>query len=491
VLKLGLRTKFFLYSNTVIVATMSLVALLAQAHERSQAHEAMESRAAKVTDVLAALITDTLVRGQQQPAEAARYSARIDRYIREVLESKGETIRYITLTDRSAVVTHSSLAGLVGQRLERTTSPARGRTSTSQIMTMLSGGRVLEVRRPLKNVGRPLGELVIGFSLASVERTLEAGPRKLALVALLLIVVNSILTAIYVEALIRPILSLHQIMKQAGHGDLTVRAAAHRGDEVGELGAAFNRMMDELEQARELEKGRQTQLAHTEKMAAVGTLAAGVAHEVNNPLGGVLTCIENLQADPSNEAMRTKYLALIRSGVERIQRTVAYLLDFSRQRPLRLEPTSVNDCLRRVAELTAYQLRNGGVEVCFGLQESDPKVMADRSQIEQLFLNLVLNALQAMPEGGTLTLQTGVSDGQVFAEVRDTGGGIPPEIRDRIFDPFFTTRGVGQGTGLGLAVSDSIVAAHGGRIEVTSHVGVGSTFRVRLPRLEGPTVERA
>jgi two-component system NtrC family sensor kinase len=491
VLKLGLRTKFFLYSNTVIVATMSLVAFLAQVRDRNQAHEAVESRSGKVTEVLAALITDTLVRGEERPAEAARFSARIDRYIREILAQNPEAIRYITLTDPTGVVTHSSQVNQVGQRLARVAPPNVDAQRKSEVMTMLSGGRVLEVRQPLKAVGRLWGSLVVGYSLASVERTLQASPRQLAIVAVLLMVVNSILTAVYVEALIRPILSLHQVMMQAGRGDLAVRAGAARDDEVGDLAAAFNRMMDELEQARDLEKVRQTQLAHTEKMAAVGTLAAGVAHEVNNPLGGVLTCLENMRADPTNEAMRTNYLALIQSGVERIQRTVANLLDFSRKRPLRLEPTSVNDCLRRVAELTAYQLRKGGVEVRFALHESDPRVMADRSQMEQLFLNLVLNALQAMPDGGTMTLQTGVSDGQVYAEVKDTGRGVPPEIRDRIFDPFFTTRAVGQGTGLGLAVSDSIVAAHGGRIEVTSHVGVGSAFRVRLPRLESAPLERA
>jgi two-component system NtrC family sensor kinase len=285
-----------------------------------------------------------------------------------------------------------------------------------------------------------------------------------------------------VEPLIRPILSLNQVMRRAGRGDLGVRAAASRDDEVGELGAAFNRMMDELERSRDLEMTRRTQLAHTEKMAAVGTLAAGVAHEVNNPLGGVLTCLENLRVNPSDEEMRSRYLALIQSGVERIQRTVANLLDFSRQRPLHLEPVSLNQSLHHVVDLAAYQLRKGRVEVRFALHAGDPQVTADRSQMEQLFLNLVLNALQAMPEGGTLTLHTNISDGQALVEVRDTGEGIAPEIRDRIFDPFFTTRGVGGGTGLGLAVSDSIVAAHGGRIEVSSEVGAGASFRVWLPR---------
>jgi signal transduction histidine kinase len=252
---------------------------------------------------------------------------------------------------------------------------------------------------------------------------------------------------------------------------------------VGELADAFNRMMDELEEAKERDKARQVQLAHTERMAAVGTLAAGVAHEVNNPLSGVLTCIENMRADLENRQTLERYLDLIHDGLKRIERTVANLLDFSRQRKMFLEPTSINHNLRHVAELVEFQLRKGQVEVRFALDDEEPHIMADHFQMEQLFLNLVLNALQAMPRGGELLLSTQIKDGRVVAEIRDTGEGIPEEIRERIFHPFFTTREVDEGTGLGLAVSDSIVAAHGGTLDVESVVGKGSTFRVTFSML--------
>ncbi len=526
-LKLGLRTKFFLYSNTVIVATIGLVAFLADAHDRGRAYEAVAQRDETVTRGLAVLFSDTLARAQERPMEAARYSARIDRHMRRILSGNEGVIRYVVVTDPAGVVTHASLPGLVGQRLDawrsarhavlvsggsgpRASCACHGVSQPELFGSGVGGviraapppagigtrgpeldGRTLEVRVPLGDSTRQLGELEMGFSLTPLQRNLDAISRRLLVVALVLVFVNSIATAVYVEALIRPILSLNQVMKRAGRGDLGVRASATRGDEVGELGAAFNRMMEELERSRDLETVRQTQLAHTEKMAAVGTLAAGVAHEVNNPLGGVLTCLENMRSDPANEEMRSRYLALIQSGVERIQRTVANLLDFSRQRPLHLEPISINQSLHHVVDLAAYQLRKGGVEVRLALDPDDPRVMADRSQMEQLFLNLMLNALQAMPDGGTLTVHTNVCDGQTLAEIRDTGHGIAPEIRDRIFDPFFTTRGVGGGTGLGLAVSDSIVAAHGGRIEVSSEVGAGATFRVWLPRCEAAGEGRA
>jgi signal transduction histidine kinase len=154
---------------------------------------------------------------------------------------------------------------------------------------------------------------------------------------------------------------------------------------------------------------------------------------------------------------------------------------------MRLAPTSINHSLRHVAELTKYQLREGQVDLHYDLDPEEPFVTADQFQMDQLFLNLVLNALQAMPDGGRLTLSTIQQDGNVLAEVRDTGVGITRDMRERIFDPFFTTREVGEGTGLGLTVSDSIAAAHGGTLEVESTPGQGSVFRVSFPMLNPRT----
>jgi signal transduction histidine kinase len=249
--------------------------------------------------------------------------------------------------------------------------------------------------------------------------------------------------------------------------------------------------MDELEAAREREEAQRGQLAHAEKMVAVGTLAAGVAHEVNNPLAGIMACLENLRANPDDSEMRNRYLGLIADGLDRIERTITTLLDFSRRREVKLEPTSLNHSLRHVVELVGYQLRRTGVEVVLDLDADQAMVRADHFQMEQLFLNLVLNAIGAMPEGGTLTLKTRVRRGEVVVDVQDTGTGIPEEIRDRVFDPFFTTREVGEGTGLGLAVSHSIVAAHGGTIELNSELGEGTTFRVRFAAMPTATPARS
>jgi signal transduction histidine kinase len=482
-IKLGLRARFFLYSNTVIAVTMALVTFFWTLHERRSQHEAISSRGRSITEATAVAMTDALL--HDEPGHGKDLMAR---YTSEILDRNQDFVRYLVLVGPDGAVASASASHVPGERFERV--PRGGPPSSTPVAEVLDtqdGERLLEVRTALTGEGRFLGSLAMGFSLEPIERQVAVVARRAALVAVILMLFNSALTALYVETLIRPILTLNETMKRAGRGDLSVRSTERRGDEVGELSDAFNRMMDELESAREREKVQRAQLAHTEKMVAVGTLAAGVAHEVNNPLSGVQACLDNLRAHPDDVDMRERYFELIRDGLKRIERTVANLLNFSRQREIRPEPTSINHNLRHVAELVGYQLRRANVEVRYDLDRDKALVMADHFQMEQLFLNLVLNALEAMPEGGTLTLRTRVHDGQVIAEVSDTGSGIPEDIRDRIFDPFFTTREVGEGTGLGLAVSDSIVAAHGGVLEMDSKVGEGTTFRVRM----ASTVERS
>ena len=478
-IRLGLRTKFFLYSNTLILVTMALVTFLAVEHERTSRYEAIARRGLSVTEVLSIAVTDALL---YQELGLVTEEGLIDNYLEEVRERNRDLVRYVSVADSAGRVTHSSRWDLLGKQSDRAlTRDAIGKPAPSEIRTLESGERVLEVRMPLNISTRFWGSLAIGFSLAPIDREVRAIARQAALVAIILMLGNSLLTAVYVDSLIRPVLDLNRTMKRAGVGDLAVRARGGRSDEVRELGEAFNRMMEELQQARHKEQAQQTQLAHTEKMAAVGTLAAGVAHEVNNPLAGILTCLEVLRADPDDGEARDRYLPLVEDGIKRIEHTVMNLLDFSRQREIEARPTSLNERLRRVAELASYQARENRVETTLDLSPDDPVVLADGFQMEQLFLNLVLNAIQAMPEGGSLTLRTHRTGNRVAAEVADTGIGIPREIRDRVFDPFFTTRGVGQGTGLGLSVSYGIVTAHGGTIDFESEPGRGSVFRVCLP----------
>jgi PAS domain S-box-containing protein len=228
-------------------------------------------------------------------------------------------------------------------------------------------------------------------------------------------------------------------------------------------------------------KKLEQQIRNSEKLASVGRLAAGVAHEINNPLGGILNCLYNLRKGTLSASRQEEYRVSMEDGVRRVQKIVRQLLDFSQQHEPEFALTDINHVVDRVLVLTTHLFAPNRIMLETVLGHGLPNVMVDRHMIEQVLMNLVLNAVQAMKDGGVLTIRTSVVEGICLIEVRDTGSGIPSAILPRIFDPFFTTKGEGEGTGLGLSVSLGIVERHGGKILVDSEVGKGTTFTLCLP----------
>lgn len=223
------------------------------------------------------------------------------------------------------------------------------------------------------------------------------------------------------------------------------------------------------------------QLRRAERLSALGELSAGLAHEIRNPLGAIRGTAEILQdgIDPADR--RYEFSRILVREVDRLNRVVEDFLRFARPAPVERGRCDVNAALREVLELSRPQADRNGVRVELRAGELPP-LAGDRGQLRQVFLNLVLNALQAMPGGGSLTVTTESVDGQARLRFADTGQGIAPENLERIFNPFFTTRR--EGTGLGLAITQRIVQGHGGRIEVQSRAGEGTTFTVILPLAE-------
>jgi len=230
-------------------------------------------------------------------------------------------------------------------------------------------------------------------------------------------------------------------------------------------------------------------VARAEKLAAVGRLAAGVVHEINNPLATIAACAESLEkrieegafANSPEEADLREYLGLIRDEAFRCKNITNGLLDFSRLRAGQRVPVDVAEIIKAAARLVTHQQRGDNIQIDVEAAAGLPRVSGDVSQLQQAVVALATNAIDAMPEGGTLTLRASCSGPRVLVQVIDTGIGIPPENMTRIFDPFFTTKDVGRGTGLGLAVCYGILSDHGGRLDVRSTVGTGTTFTITLP----------
>ena len=231
-------------------------------------------------------------------------------------------------------------------------------------------------------------------------------------------------------------------------------------------------------------------VARAEKLAAVGRLAAGVVHEINNPLATIAACAESLEnriaegvfGDSSDLEDLNEYLGLIRDEAFRCKQITNGLLDFSRLRAGNRVPVNVGDLIKMTARLVTHQQRGENIQIDVATTKDLPMVLGDEGQLQQAFVALATNAIDAMPDGGTLTLRAAAAGPNVILEIKDTGIGITPENLTKIFDPFFTTKDVGRGTGLGLAVCYGIVSEHGGRLDVRSTVGAGTTFTISLPK---------
>ncbi|MDA0740057.1 MAG: PAS domain S-box protein [Nitrospirae bacterium] len=221
-------------------------------------------------------------------------------------------------------------------------------------------------------------------------------------------------------------------------------------------------------------------IRNTERLASVGKLAAGVAHEINNPLGGLLNCLYNIRKGTLAPERQEEYLMYMEDGLRRAQKIVRQLLDFSQQREPEFTMSSINVLMDRVLVLTNHAIIEKGLQLEKELADDLPSLFVDPHMIEQVITNLLLNAIQATQAGGTITLRTKVVGGMCELEVADTGSGIAADVRPHIFDPFFTTKRTGEGTGLGLSVSLGIVERHGGQLLVESEEGHGTVFTVKL-----------
>ena len=301
-------------------------------------------------------------------------------------------------------------------------------------------------------------------------------------------IIALIISNFLAKGILQPIKQLIFASHQWAGGNLDYRVETAQNDEIAELTDTFNMMASSLKERDErLKEYAHQQIMKSERLATLGQLAAGVAHEINNPLGAVLMYAHlSLEEMPAEDA-RHQNLGKIVGEATRCKNIVRGLLDFARQSEPNVEEADVNDILERTLSLLRNQTMFQNIKVTVRFSSSLPKAMMDSGQIQQVFTNIILNAAEAMDEGGELIVATRTADDGEFIEVEftDTGCGIPRENLEKIFDPFFTTKEVGRGTGLGLAVSFGIIARHQGTIEVESDINKGTTFIVRLPFKEG------
>ncbi len=363
---------------------------------------------------------------------------------------------------------------------------------------------------PLEIRGERSGVMGIALPNDFIINTLSISRNNFSMIFTLGTLAVILLGYILAQHIARPILRLRAMSQAVAGGDLEQSSGLFRSDEIGELANAFDIMTlrlrerteeaarlysEAVQRAKELAEintrlqATQAQLVQSEKLASVGQLTAGIVHDVKNPLAVIKGLAEELAEEPDLDDYSQEGLRTIRESASKANTIVTDLLKFARQSTPEMQQRDLRDTIKSVMRLTEYLTRKGKVEVDAILTEHAVMVTYDPQQIEQVLINLLTNAVQAMPEGGRLTFELTENQDEVELKVADTGTGIPAEYLPRIFDPFFTTKPEGEGTGLGLSVSYGIITRHGGRIDVASEVGKGTTFTIHLPVIRDVPVE--
>jgi two-component system NtrC family sensor kinase len=398
---------------------------------------------------------------------------------RSILEEEGRNIvAVIGQPDFDTMAGHLKQYEALISRLLKTDQSGGARPDASQLA---------QIEVELREHGAKM--VAVAEDLVLKERrsvsSMLAMSRRVPVAFLVILVLLMIYLANFISKhVLSPLGQMIGATRRIGQGDFTpmvLRRKYH--DEFSELATAVNHMMHQVVYRQEL-------LMRTHKLKAVGTLTAGVAHELNNPINNIILTASVLQED-FKELSDEKCLELVNDLVgesERAQKIVRNLLDFARESEVELESHQVQDIVEETLRLASNQIRLAKVKVQGEIEEHLPAVYGDRQQLEQVFLNLVLNALDAMPDGGTLRIRLSNTEDREFVAIKfeDTGVGIPKQHLRDIFDPFFTSKKAAKGTGLGLSVSLGIVQRHGGDIRVESEVGKGTVFTVLLPVAKVP-----
>ncbi|NIM94435.1 MAG: HAMP domain-containing protein [Anaerolineales bacterium] len=330
--------------------------------------------------------------------------------------------------------------------------------------------------KPLRDHrGEVVGILYVGARLSSFEKLVRTFYQREALIAFVCILFAGIVSVPIARIITRPIGELVEANRKLAEGDMEIRVKTTGSGELAALGQSFNSMVERLRRT-------QQELMHKEKLASMGQLAAGVAHELNNPLGTILLYSDVMYKEAAVDDSQRDDLDMIIKEATRCKNIVADLLNFARQQEVLAEETDVHELLEQVIEVLTLKPVFQEVEIVRRFTVHLPSIYADSAQLQQVFINVMNNAAEAMEGGGTILVATRQIDGdQVEVKISDTGSGIPEENLEKLFTPFFTTKAHAKGTGLGLSIVYGIIRMHGGQIFVESEVNKGTTFTILLP----------
>ena len=386
----------------------------------------------------------------------------------------------------------AALLGADGNAVVTTGSPGTDAQWARQVLQNfdgLGGSSVIEYEANDGNYIAGVGKIVAGdltvvtrISTSAAYLTARQLLKNLVIVGMGIVILASLGGVVVSRRITKPIEVLSQAVGKIAKGNFDVSVRIESKDEIGQLSNSFNKMADELNVRETSLKKAQLALVQSEKMAAVGTLSAGLAHEVKNPLSAVLGYAQLAKRKLNQPEALEKHLDIIEHETRRCNEIIGNLMQFSRAEKGEFHEVSVNSVIEKSIGIVDHQLSLNGVTIEKDLAEDIPPILGIANQLQQVLMNLSINAQQAMgEEGGTVSFKSAVDADMVLITVDDTGPGVPDDVAANIFEPFFTTKKAGEGTGLGLSVTYGIIQEHDGDIRVTRNPNGGARFEIRLP----------
>jgi signal transduction histidine kinase len=486
----NLRAKFMVLIVSLEIALMGAVTFVVESHQRQAIFEQARLRALSLGANLAALSEGYLL---------SYDFVKLEQGVERVTTNEADVDYAVAHLRNGKVAAFSGRSDLQGRTLTDPVSQqavAAEAPLVQQIIVPQSGKPGYDIAIPVFAQGSPQkwGTIRLGFSLERAHVAIQKTRRDLLLLGCAAVVCGTMLAIFLAKRISKPVDQLVVRVHQFAEGAYDRPIQVDTRDEIGYLAQAFEQMRQALqrhlaylaEEKRLLEEtnhrlqATQQQLVQSERLAAVGKLAAKVAHEVNNPLAIIKSAIHFLRRQSRKDDPASGHLEVIEEEISRIARILRDLLDISRPSPT-AQPVEVNALIQSLERLLRPNLDAKRIALTVVLDPAVPQVQIPPDHLKQVLLNLVRNAEDAMPDGGHLTMQTVRTADGVEVHISDTGCGIPAEHLPHLFEPFFTTKAQQGGMGLGLSVLDGILNSAHGRIEVESAVGKGSTFRVFLP----------
>jgi len=533
----SLQRKFIIITSAAVIFFMLVMGIIVTKRENSIMYRDIERQGRLLAQTLAIPVMNDLI---YEKLGLVEEGGLIDNYVTEIFNRKDIDLIYLAVLDGKGRVTAHNDFSEYGKIYDDPITIKAIVSDTTEVQKFhdeKSGYDALDIATPLSIGKKRWGTLKFAVSLKRLDNEIRATIIGVFIFTMFLLLCGLTGIVLLSRRFIRPITDLAITMEEARGDMLDVKVDVEGGDEIALLGQSFNRMVKRIQESnlklkqthdelllfvKNIEKTsgdmldvkvdiegcdeitllcksfnemidriresniqlKQTheKLLQSQKLASIGILASGVAHEINNPLGGMFNCVQMLQQMGKDEEFRNRYIKLLEDGLKRIENTVGKLLWMSRKEDKKPDIVEIKQSLQDAYRFIEYKIKNNNITYNENI-DNGISIVIDPHDLQQIMLNLMINAVQSMSNGGILNVEAHRNNSKVILEMSDTGNGIGQEDMDKIFDPFYTTKMPGEGTGLGLWVTYEIIKSYDGEISVESEEGKGSKFILQFNKV--------